>query len=497
MELTAALPVSQWYFHDLQWWGLDYPPLTAYHSWLLGRLGALVEPAWFALFASRGCQDPALKIFMRASVVVSDFLVYVPAAVVFVRRFARLSGHAVWTGSVALAALLMQPALILVDHVHFQYNCVMLGLVLASMNSLLADRYKTAAVLFVAALGFKQMALYYALTVFSHLLGRSVFPTFSFARLLGIGLVTILSFAALLLPLLLGTAYDWYRDIDSRIDPDSPPPPLPLFPFIADYIDARSLAYALVEQVLQMIHRVFPFSRGLFEGKVANFWCAANVLVKLHGRSPVVLQRAALAATLLSALPPNLILFLRPRKTTMPLAFATTAWGFFLFSYQVHEKSVLLPLMPMTLLLAGKHGLNGEIRAWVGFANLLGAWTLFPLLRRVDLAIPYAVLTLLWAYLLGLPPTSWDAPFQAHEGTSARVQWATAILHGLFYVAMGIWHVIEACVLPPVDKPDLWIVANVGVGAAGFMLCYLWCLWKLAKESDILPSGRTKKPETQ
>ena len=38
MELTNHLPVSQWYFHDLEWWGLDYPPLTAYHSWLLGKM---------------------------------------------------------------------------------------------------------------------------------------------------------------------------------------------------------------------------------------------------------------------------------------------------------------------------------------------------------------------------------------------------------------------------------------------------------------------------
>lgn len=36
MEITKHLPVSQWYFYDLQWWGLDYPPLTAYHSWVLG-----------------------------------------------------------------------------------------------------------------------------------------------------------------------------------------------------------------------------------------------------------------------------------------------------------------------------------------------------------------------------------------------------------------------------------------------------------------------------
>jgi alpha-1,3-glucosyltransferase len=36
MEITKHLPVSKWYFYDLQWWGLDYPPLTAYHSWILG-----------------------------------------------------------------------------------------------------------------------------------------------------------------------------------------------------------------------------------------------------------------------------------------------------------------------------------------------------------------------------------------------------------------------------------------------------------------------------
>jgi alpha-1,3-glucosyltransferase len=38
MELTIHLSPLQWYFYDLQWWGLDYPPLTAYHSWILGKM---------------------------------------------------------------------------------------------------------------------------------------------------------------------------------------------------------------------------------------------------------------------------------------------------------------------------------------------------------------------------------------------------------------------------------------------------------------------------
>jgi hypothetical protein len=38
MELTNHLPTRQWYTYDLQYWGLDYPPLTAYHSWLSGKM---------------------------------------------------------------------------------------------------------------------------------------------------------------------------------------------------------------------------------------------------------------------------------------------------------------------------------------------------------------------------------------------------------------------------------------------------------------------------
>ena len=38
MELTMALPVRDWYSYDLQYWGLDYPPLTAYFSVAVGYL---------------------------------------------------------------------------------------------------------------------------------------------------------------------------------------------------------------------------------------------------------------------------------------------------------------------------------------------------------------------------------------------------------------------------------------------------------------------------
>ncbi|KAI3322182.1 glycosyltransferase family 57 protein [Xylariaceae sp. AK1471] len=486
MEITTQLPISQWYFHDLQWWGLDYPPLTAYHSWLLGRIGSCIDPSWFTLYTSRGSDDPTLKIFMRATVIVSEYLIYIPAVVIFARRYNQLFGVAQWPASLALVAILMQPGTILIDHIHFQYNTVMLGFVVASMSSMLAGRYMWASIFFVAALGFKQMALYYAPAVFAFLLGSSIFPRINLARLFGIAAVTVASFAILILPLVLGALYDASRGIVSRPDIEGARLPLPIFTFLSPYLDTNATYYPVVEQMVQMIHRVFPFARGLFEDKVANFWCAANVIVKLRAYPTELLQRASLMATLAAISPACAILLFRPRKELLPYAFAATAWGFFLFSYQVHEKSVLLPLLPMTLLLAGKQGLGKEIRSWVGFANILGAWTMFPLLQRVDLRVPYAVLTLLWAYLLGLPPTSLNAYFQ--KGQSPAVQWGTFMIHGLFYLAMAVWHVAERTIKPPADKPDIWVIANVGMGFAGFALCYLWCQWKLIQESGIIPS---------
>lgn len=42
MEITTNLEINEWYINstsnDLLYWGLDYPPLTAYHSYLNGLM---------------------------------------------------------------------------------------------------------------------------------------------------------------------------------------------------------------------------------------------------------------------------------------------------------------------------------------------------------------------------------------------------------------------------------------------------------------------------
>jgi alpha-1,3-glucosyltransferase len=452
--------------------------------------GSAINPSWFALYDSRALDDPSLKIYMRATVFVSEYLVYVPAVIIFLRRYSRAEKVNVWEASIALVAILMQPATLLVDHGHFQYNTVMLGFTVATMSSILAGRHLWACVFFVGALGFKQMALFYAPAIFAYLLGVCVFPNINITRFVFIAIVTIASFALLYLPFILGIAYDQYTGVPQKGLPL--PPVLASLPF---KLDADAWYYPPVLQLAQSVHRIFPFARGLFEDKVANIWCAIHTVHKLHQYPSTLLQRAALAATSLAIAPPCLIIFLKPKKVLVPLALATTSWGFFLCSYQVHEKNVLLPLLPMTVLLSAQSGLLPSIRAWVGFANMLGVWTMFPLLKRDELRVPYFVVSLLWAYLLGLPPVSFSA---YSEGTTGGLNLLTKIIHLNVYLAMAAWHVVEAWVPPPADKPDLWVVANAGIGCGGFVLCYAWCLWSLLWKSELLRKTTTDaKSKTQ
>ncbi|XP_026969772.1 dolichyl pyrophosphate Man9GlcNAc2 alpha-1,3-glucosyltransferase isoform X4 [Sagmatias obliquidens] len=86
-EITINLPIKQWYFNssdnNLQYWGLDYPPLTAYHSLLCAYVAKFINPDWIALHTSRGYESQAHKLFMRATVLIADLLIYIPAVVLY------------------------------------------------------------------------------------------------------------------------------------------------------------------------------------------------------------------------------------------------------------------------------------------------------------------------------------------------------------------------------------------------------------------------------
>jgi alpha-1,3-glucosyltransferase len=161
MELTLHLPPTDWYRNtsdnDLAYWGLDYPPLSAYQSLLHGRIINASLPDAVALRSSRGyestesymlrfnrllnsslhaescvvktccCFGSTRKLLMRWTVLSSDLLVFFPAALWFV--WAYLKGGIGITGEERregwmwlLAMVLISPCLVLIDHGHFQVS---------------------------------------------------------------------------------------------------------------------------------------------------------------------------------------------------------------------------------------------------------------------------------------------------------------------------------------------------------------------------------------
>ncbi len=218
MEVTVNLPPTSWYVHgpdnDLQYWGLDYPPLSAHFSCLLGLLARTWHPALVALHASRGYESPETRAFMRRTVVAADTLVFLPAALAFTR--ARAAGGGAAGGGAAggarvraLALLLLCPGFVLVDHGHFQYNCVSLGLALWAALFALSGRPLCCCVAFSLSLNFKQMGLYLAPAVFCYLFAGVIRrPTRARAAsaFCALGLTTLATFGACWAPFLGGTA---------------------------------------------------------------------------------------------------------------------------------------------------------------------------------------------------------------------------------------------------------------------------------------------------
>lgn len=447
MELTIHLPTSDWYFFDLQYWGLDYPPLTAYHSWILGKLGTLINPNWFFLNTSRGLETSDLRFFMRVSSIVSELACYIPGVLLLANVFGKKFNLSRMDQIIFALIILTQPHLILIDHGHFQYNSVMLGCFVYTIVELVQNHLVMASIWFVCCINFKQMGLYYSVFIFFYILSQLR----KFKDLVAVGLAVLVTQLIILLPF----ASHWTTTLP------------------------------------QIVHRVFPFNRGLFEDKVANFWCTTNVLIKYRDLiSSSQLSKLSLAATLLSIVPVNIYIFYKLTQRQQPqppsssssstlsindktrisaivYGFAYNALSFYLFSYQVHEKSILLPLCPiLLLLLIDQHDIT--MIQWI---NNVGTFSLYPLLKKDDLILQYFVTSILTNWLIGFKLV---LPSFEKRNMNNLVIAAT-------YAAMIFYHVIDFMFDPPAKYPDLWVILNIAISFAAFGYTWLWLIYKIVK----------------
>ncbi|KAJ8604054.1 hypothetical protein CTAYLR_001735 [Chrysophaeum taylorii] len=363
MEVTINKEIKEWYTYDTEYWGLDYPPVMAYVEYALGLASRVFDPASVELDASRGYETLAHRRFMRFTVLLADTL---------------------FVGALGSPAALLSPAPILVDHGHFQYNCLPLGLSLWAAKLFSTDRPLAAAACFCLALNSKQTALYYAPAVFFEVLARAR----SAKAVAKVAVVALLSFAAIWAP--------------------------------------------LGDGVLAALRRCFPVERGVFEDKVANLWYAAQVVFRARDDlDATLILKLATIATGLAAFPVPVLRAIKRRNDFhgFLLSLHLSALAFFLFSYHVHEKAILVPLAPLLLLD------DASVYAWYrDLFSLAAAVSISPLLFYENLALPYAATIAFFSLVI-----------------SPRNKIVRSLL-----VALAPLHALPLLFPPPARYPDLY-----------------------------------------
>uniref|UniRef100_T1J0K5 Uncharacterized protein n=1 Tax=Strigamia maritima TaxID=126957 RepID=T1J0K5_STRMM len=417
-EITWNLSPRQWYLNstknDLMYWGLDYPPLTAYHSYLCGFMASRINPDWIKLFASRGTEDESHKLFMRFSVFFVDVLIYMSAVLAYwLIGFKTLKRK-----SCAIAVMLMYPGLILIDHGHFQYP--FLGLTLWAIVALKSGHDFFATIAFCCALNYKQMELYHALPFFSYLLGLCVkiSPTKGFLRVVKLGSLVIAVFLIC-----------W-------------------FPFLR--------SWKLFNRVLL---RLFPFNRGLFEDKVANVWCVISLIIKVKNIFTIsTLAQISLYTTAIACFPSAFNLFVHPGIHRFKLALINISLCFFLFSYQVHEKSILLVAL------------------------------MFPLFVKDGLTLPYFATSFLFIILAG---NAFLKSEQIRQPENSQQMGKM----GFYLSLLGALSLnfLQIAVQPPEKYPDIHTMLNCVYSFVHFILFLLYFHWKQFTCSDIWQEQSKKR----
>ncbi|KAI9809410.1 MAG: glycosyl transferase [Phylliscum demangeonii] len=167
-------------------WTLDYPPFFAYFEWLLSQVACWIDPASVQV-SNLGHASWQTVYFQRISVILSELVL-----VYSLQLYASSAAAAVWRGeedtkanryvhsspstskraaqAIALS-ILLSPGLLIIDHIHFQYNGLLYGILVLSLT--LAAKPSTllwSGVLFAFLLCMKHIYLYLAPAYFIYLL---------------------------------------------------------------------------------------------------------------------------------------------------------------------------------------------------------------------------------------------------------------------------------------------------------------------------------------
>lgn len=361
LAITHSLPLNRWYYESTSIWTLDYPPLFAYFEWMLSQIAQFFDKEMLNV-ENLEYASPLTVIFQRLSVILTDF-VYALGVKACLDSFVKPKSLGYVIGS---GLLLANIGLLMVDHIHFQYNGLLFGVMLLSIGKILQEKYLQGAFYFAYLLHMKHIYIYIA-------------PVY---------VVYLFKFYCL-------RKGNWFKNL------------LKLAGVVLG-VTAVSLA-PFINHLPQLLSRLFPFKRGLSHAYWApNFWALYNfadkfVAVTLHKKSglasgtgglvktyehqvlPVVTPLATFIITFLAMLP--IIIKLAVVKydhrtsQTFIKGIVLCACTSFLFGWHVHEKAILLILIPLSLL-SVLDKFNARMTLFLG---TLGYYSLFPLLFKPNL----------------------------------------------------------------------------------------------------------------
>jgi alpha-1,3-glucosyltransferase len=281
----------------------------------------------------------------------------------------------------ALIPLLCNPGIVFVDNIHFQYNAFMYGILLLAIGCLSRSWFVLGAIFFAVVLNFKHIYLYQAPAFFVFLLSAYCFKSKSFriANFVALGLAVVSVFAVSFFPF-----RHHLLQIYSR-----------LFPF------KRGLCHAYwapnVWALYSFADRLAVFSAK----KIFNFDMGTSSLTRgLVGDSvfsvlPNVPPIATFVITILSQLPILHKLWNKPTFAVFMDALVLCSFGSFLFGWHVHEKAILLVLIPITFQM-----FDSPKRSRIVFVlSLAGYYSLFPLLYQPKEMITKVLILVLYTMM--------------------------------------------------------------------------------------------------
>lgn len=389
LAVTNKLPLSTWYIENTSQWTLDYPPYFAYFEWALSHL---VPSA----VARDGCLDIVAKgdygmptvYFQRATVILSEIVLF--AALQWYMNTAPSNMERTRSFVVALS-LVLSPGLFIIDHIHFQYNGMMYGLLVLMINCARLEKFLWCGFWFSVLLCFKHIYLYLAPAVFVYLLRAhclslqydtkksfiaNAVKLVRWVNLVQLGAVVIAVFGVAFAP------FVYYGVMPNLLER--------LFPFSRGLTHAYWApnvwaVYSFVDRVLIQVYQRVPISRTPLE-KLFHFNPLHLKIEKLVNSTtrgivgdieflilPDITPKLTFLLTLFYQVMALIPLFLQPTFQRFIGALTLCGYASFLFGWHVHEKAILIVIFPITFLVSRDKRLLSPFNLLVacGYVSLL------------------------------------------------------------------------------------------------------------------------------